>query len=729
MQIFSLREFLDKFFGKLPLRFVLTIPFLLQIFTTVGLVGYLSYINGQKSVDELANQLMREVSYRIDQNIKVYLNTPHQINQHKLDAVNLGLLTMDNLKPWENYLLQQVKSHQYISFTSMANKSGEYRTGERLSDGSFSLNVSGKSTNFNFYSYKTNLKGENIKLAKVVRNFDIRDHPSYYDAVKMGTSTWSSVYVSFLDPTLLISALQPVYDKNKQFQGVLITALSLEHIGKFLKTLNIGKSGQTFIIDRNGTLLATSTNERPFRSQNQTRFLIPSEKSSNLITKETSIFLSKHFGSLKKINYLQKLEQKLDVKINGNSYFVKVMPFKDGKDLDWLIVVVVPEKDFMEHINTNTHSTIILCIIALIITTIICILTARWIVKPILYLNQAAKKFTEGKWEQTLEVNSCYEIQELAMSFDIMVRQLQRYFAVLQAQNEELKNLNFAYAKFVPHHFLYFLKKKSIIDIQLGNQVTKEMAVMFSDIRSFSGISENMTPQENFDFVNAYLGRVSPKVRNNHGFIVKYLGDGMMAIFPKSPNDAIETGIAKQKALNEYNIERLKNGYQPIELGIGIHFGQMMVGIVGESGRMQGDAFSDNVNLASRLESITKFYGVSLIISKEFLDVLKEAEKYQIRFLDRVIVKGRKQPIDIYEVMDGYTETIQLLKWQTNSDFCQAIECYQNQEWLDAKRLFKQVLSINPEDKAALLYLRRLQKLMSKDVFKNWNGVWALTEK
>jgi class 3 adenylate cyclase/HAMP domain-containing protein len=725
MQIFSVREFIRTFFGKLPLRFVLTIPFLLQIFTTVGFVGYLSYLNGQKSVNELANQLMREVSYRIEQNIKVYLSTPHQINQHKLDTISLGLLTMDNLQPWEKYLLQQVKSNQSISFTSIANKSGEYRTGERLSDGSLSINVSGKSTHFNFYSYKTNLKGENKKLTKVVKNFDIRDHPSYYDAMKMGKSTWSSVYVSFLDPTLLISALQPVYDQNKKFQGVLITALSVEHISKFLKTLKIGKSGQTFIIDRNGNLLASSTNERQFKSQNQTRFLIPSEKSANLITKETSTFLSKQFDGFKNIN----TSHKLDFKINGNVYFVKVMPFQDGKDLDWLIVIVVPEKDFLGHVYATTQSTMILCIIALIITTIICILTTRWIVKPIRHLNQAAKKLAKGEWEQNLEISSCDEIEELGLSFEIMTRQLKRYFSVLESQNQELKHLNSAYAKFVPYHFLSFLNKKSIIDIQLGNQVTKEMAVMFSDIRSFIGISENMTPQENFDFVNAYLRRVSPEIRNYNGFIVKYLGDGMMAIFPKSANDAIEAGIAKQKAVNEYNIERQKNGYKPIQLGIGIHFGQMMVGIIGESARMQGDAFSDNVNLASRLESLTKFYGVSLIISKDFFNVLQDPCQYQIRFLDRVIVKGRKKSIDIYEVMDGCTEKSKFLKWETKSDFCQGIEYYQNQKWLDAKIFFERVLSINPEDQAALIYLNRLQQLMSQDILKDWNGVWALTEK
>ncbi|WP_371357611.1 response regulator, partial [Hydrocoleum sp. CS-953] len=203
-----------------------------------------------------------------------------------------------------------------------------------------------------------------------------------------------------------------------------------------------------------------------------------------------------------------------------------------------------------------------------------------------------------------------------------------------------LSQINNSYSRFVPHEFLKFLSKDSIIDVELGNHVSKEMAVMFSDIRSFTALSETMTPQENFNFVNSYLGRVSPKVRDNYGFIVKYLGDGMMAVFPNGADDAVKAGIAKIKEVGEYNFIRKSQGYKAIKVGIGIHFGQMMVGMVGEKARMQGDAFSDNVNLTSRLEGLTKFYGVSIIISEAVFTNLADPDQYQIRFLDRVLVKG-----------------------------------------------------------------------------------------
>lgn len=704
--------------GQYSLRVVLTVPFILQIFIAVGLVGYLSFKNGKKAVNQLANQLMQEVSHRIESNIEVYLNTPHQINQNKLDAVFSGFLDMQDLQPWEKYLWRQVQSYPYINFTSVGNKNGEYRTGEKLSNGSLMINVAGKSTNFDFYSYRTNPRGDKTKVAKIVKNFDIRQHSSYQDAAKAKKATWGSVYLSFLEPTLIVSALQPAYDNKNKLQGVLITALRLDHIGKFLNSLQIGKSGKSFILDRDGNLLATSTSEEPFRMVNNQRKLFKAIDSSEKITQATARYLKSHFGDFRQIPKWQRL----DFNINNQRQFLQVQPFQDGRGLDWLIVVVVPENDFMEHINYNTQKTIILCIISLIIATIICIATARWIVEPILRLKLAAHEIARGNWSQNLELERKDEVGALAKAFQFMIWQLKIAFTDIEAQKK-------AAERFVPQQFLSFLNKGSIVDIKLGNHICKEMAVLFSDIRSFTELSENMTPQENFDFVNAYLQRVSPKIREYQGFIVKYLGDGMMAIFPNGADDAIQAGIAKLKIVYSENLQRQKIGYQPIQLGIGIHFGNMMVGIVGETARMQGDAFSDNVNLTARLESLTKLYGVSLVISENALANLKHPENYQIRFLDKVIVKGRQKPVSIFEILDGEPDFTRYLKLLTLADFQQGIELYQNQDFIAAQGYFQRVLAVNPADKTALLYLERLAQIISQGTPKNWTGIWKLTEK
>jgi adenylate cyclase len=321
------------------------------------------------------------------------------------------------------------------------------------------------------------------------------------------------------------------------------------------------------------------------------------------------------------------------------------------------------------------------------------------------------------------------ELGKLARVFTNMVKTVKVREKELITANTQLESLLKAYGRFVPHEYLRFLRKEAITDVNLGDHVSKVMAVMFSDIRSFTTISENMTPQDNFNFVNAYLKRVSPEIRSNYGIIVKFLGDGMMAVFPEGADDAIAAGVAKQNQVQEYNKQRAQTGYLPLEVGIGIHVGHMMLGMVGEESRMQGDAFSDNVNLTARLEGLTKFYGVSLLISEQALQNMSTANKYQIRFLDRVVVKGRTEAIAVYEVLDAEVEEIRQLKIKTQPNFEEALKYYKCADFAIARESFKKMLSVNPTDKTAKLYLERIELLSQRGVPENWNGVWALTEK
>lgn len=321
------------------------------------------------------------------------------------------------------------------------------------------------------------------------------------------------------------------------------------------------------------------------------------------------------------------------------------------------------------------------------------------------------------------------ELGQLARVFTNMVKTVKTREKELTNANSQLESLLKAYGRFVPHDYLRFLRKESITDVQLGDHVSKIMGIMFSDIRSYTTISEGMTPQDNFNFVNAYLKRVSPEILNNYGLIVKFLGDGMMAVFPDGADDAITAAISKLKKVEEYNKKRVENNRIPIKIGIGIHLGNMMLGMVGEENRMQGDALSDNVNLTARLEGLTKYYGVSLLVSEQALKNLSNPSKYQIRFLDRAIVKGRKEPISVYEVLDAEIDPVRFIKLQTQSDFQQAWEFYRDGNFDQAKKFFEQVLAINPSDKAADLYLKRVNYLLENDQPQNWNGVWQFTEK
>ncbi len=283
--------------------------------------------------------------------------------------------------------------------------------------------------------------------------------------------------------------------------------------------------------------------------------------------------------------------------------------------------------------------------------------------------------------------------------------------------------------RFVPYEFLNFLNKKSILNVQLGDHISKEMGIMFSDIRSFTTLAETMTPQENFDFVNAYLKRVSPVITAHGGFTVKFIGDAVMAVFPNGAEDGVRASIEKLRKLREYNEHRQQDGWQPIRIGIGLHVGHMMIGMVGEKARMQGDALSDNVNLTSRLEGLTKYYGVSLLISGYTLEMLPNPDHYHIRFLDQVQVKGKENAIKIYEVFDADPEELIELKLISKADFEAGQQHYFALEFSETIACFQKVLQINPDDKTAQLYLDRSEEFLRKGVPEGWNGIERRTSK
>jgi two-component system sensor histidine kinase ChiS len=292
-----------------------------------------------------------------------------------------------------------------------------------------------------------------------------------------------------------------------------------------------------------------------------------------------------------------------------------------------------------------------------------------------------------------------------------------------------LAKINVAYGRFVPHEFLRFLERESIVDVHLGDQIQRDMSILFSDIRAFTSLSESMSPQENFNFLNSYLGRVSPIIREHAGFIDKYIGDAVMALFPEKVEDALQAAIEMRQEVSRYNEQRRQQGLQQVGIGIGLHKGTLMLGTIGEEQRMEGTVIADAVNLASRLEGLTKLYGVSIIISEHALFSLYRPTRYTFRFLDRVQVQGKKETVAVFEIFDGDPPELVELKLATQPDFERGLLHYHSQEFSKAKDYFEAVLARNPEDKAARLYRKRVVNFIEYGVPFDWEGVVALTEK
>jgi hypothetical protein len=220
---------------------------------------------------------------------------------------------------------------------------------------------------------------------------------------------------------------------------------------------------------------------------------------------------------------------------------------------------------------------------------------------------------------------------------------------------------------------------------------------------------------------------MEPAIIENNGFIDKYIGDAIMALFSGGADDAVKAGIAMLRNLARYNLIRQIEGQIPIQIGIGINTGSLILGTVGGCNRMDGTVISDAVNLASRIEGLTKMFNALLLISEYTYSDLQE--HYAIRRIGRVKVKGKLQPVTIYEVFEGDFLPIKELKKQTLSDFETGLVAYQNKEFLAAQNCFDRVLHIHPDDKAAQLYLRRCHYFQKYGTDDNWEGIEVMENK
>ncbi|OCQ99000.1 hybrid sensor histidine kinase/response regulator [Nostoc sp. MBR 210] len=421
--------------SKLPLRLILVVPFVLQIFAAVSLVGYLSFRNGQKAVNNLADQLTTKVNGLVEQHLNTYLATPHQVNRINLAAINLGILNLQDYQLASRYFWKQMRVFN-IGYISFANPKGEFIGVERLDNGELLINeVSEKNSLGKLYVYTTDNQGNRDQLT-AIKDYDPRVEAWYADAVKIGRPVWSQIYQWEDKPEIFsISSSYPLYDESSNIIGVLSVDLLLMQISDFLQDLKFGKQGKVFLLERSGLIVASSTNEAPYNVIDGKAHRLSVFNSNNHLIKGIADYLQQKFGSFQKIHDTQQFT----LTLQGERQFVKVTPWQDKLGLDWLVVVIVPETDFMAEIDANNNTTILLCVGALVFATVLGIYTARWITQPILDLTQASSAIASGNLDQTVKFSGVKEISILAQSFNKMAGQLNDFFTALENTNQELE--------------------------------------------------------------------------------------------------------------------------------------------------------------------------------------------------------------------------------------------------------------------------------------------------
>jgi signal transduction histidine kinase/CheY-like chemotaxis protein len=448
----------------IPLRLILVVPFVLQIFAAVGLVGFLSFRNGQKAVNDLANQLIDKASQQVDDHLNTYLALPHQVNQMNADAIAAGQLDITNPKTGAQHFWRKAKAFKQISYVGLTLADGsEFGAGRWVKGAGLLVyeKLPGKGKGLD---YTADNLGNRAKLLQSYE-FDALS-PGYQEAVKAGKPIWSKIYaadVTNVQVTDKAKALQskvtqsnvgldyyvssparyPLYDKNSQPLGVLMVDLLLTNISDFLSSLKVSPNGQVFIMERDGTLVASSSSEPILHRVNDKPERYSAINSPNSLIRNVAKTLQTQSNSFQAISNIQEF----DVMYDGQRQFVQVTPWRDQYGLDWLVVVTVPESDFMTQINANTRTTILLSLGALVVATLIGIYTSNWIARPILRLSQASEAlassaqqgFSDDESNQKVDLSNVTELSILARSFNRMADQLRQSFISLETTNEQLE--------------------------------------------------------------------------------------------------------------------------------------------------------------------------------------------------------------------------------------------------------------------------------------------------
>ena len=298
-----------------------------------------------------------------------------------------------------------------------------------------------------------------------------------------------------------------------------------------------------------------------------------------------------------------------------------------------------------------------------------------------------------------------------------------------QEREEAIKKIHQVSQKFVPTEFIKSLGKNRLTEVSLGDLTEKEVTVMFVDIREFTSLSEGLSPKDNFLFINSFNKRMGPVIRKNKGFIMQYLGDGFMALFPSGSQNALRASIEMHKTLDDYNKIRLKKKRSAVRVGIGMQNGDLIMGITGDVERLDAAIISDTVNTASRIEGLSKHFGTSILMTGKCMTNLTNPEEFNFRYLGPVQVIGKKKPIKLYECINGDTKTLYNHKLRTLGTFNRGMELYFNKEFAMSAVTFQQIFKQNTKDLTAKLFLNRAAHLITQEIDENWEGVQSMTKK
>jgi adenylate cyclase len=400
----------------------------------------------------------------------------------------------------------------------------------------------------------------------------------------------------------------------------------------------------------------------------------------------------------------------------------------------WIVFVTEEKSAFYGDVESIFRSTVLILAVAVALALLILLLLARFLTKPLEEVSRAMRRIIESSdLSERVPVAYRDEIGQLSHTFNLMLGELGKAYesikrfafdaAVAKKKETKIRNI---FQLYVPKDVIeeYFQNPESML---VGSN--RLVSILFSDIRSFTTISERMEPDDLVNSLNRYFALMVDTLMERGGIVDKYIGDAIMAIFgapTKHRDDALRSvlaGLEMTESLEVFNLEQRRRGKPEFRIGVGINYGVVTVGNIGCERKMNYTVIGDAVNLASRLEGATKMYHQPILMSQAVRDRVKD--EVSCRQVDKIAVKGKSEGVSVFTARSMLTPE-ESKAWPIHE---KAVAAYYDRDFRSASELFREVLSILPEDYPATIYLDRAREYSRKPPASDWDGVEVLTEK
>ena len=589
--------------SQLPLRVVLVVPFLLQIFASVGLTGWLSVRNGREAVRDIVVQLGSTTSDRIIDRVGNYLQLTHQIHKVNAAAIRNGILDPNNFAELEAHFRDRIHLDENIDYLYFANEAGDFIGVQRHDNGLYEVKERDTSVSPLMKIYALDRGGDRTKRV-AQKEYDPRQRTWYQSAKVLGRPTWSEVYMAADLNVLNITPAYPLYDDRGQFFGVLGSDIILSDLGRFLEGVNLSPGGQAFIVERSGELIASSAPETYAVKVGRQKRQNLAKNSRSQLVRVTVAAISQQFGTLNAVKEVQEFAYRFE----GTRQLVRVTPLRDEFGLEWLVVVVIPETDFMGDIEQHTRTTILLCLLAAGIATIFGLITSRWINITIERLGIASRTMAGGKLDREVPASPIYELNILANSFNRMAAQLRSSFEELEERVAQ-RTAQLKYEKEKSETLLLNILPEPIarrLKQEPGAiaEHFEEATILFADIVGFTPLSARLKPVELVTLLDRIFSAFDDLADRFGLEKIKTIGDAYMVVggLPVPRKDHAEA-IAKMALEMQRSVAIFRQEHQTdLQIRIGINTGVVVAGVIGRK-KFIYDLWGDAVNVASRMES------------------------------------------------------------------------------------------------------------------------------